>query len=124
MNNITIDGRLTRDPELKYTKTGKTIAVLTIANNEGFGENKKTTFVDVEVWNKVAENCGQYLKKGSMIAVKGCLAQDVWTDKDGNKKSKHKIEYANVEFKDVKTKTEPAVTPKEENHFNDDDIPF
>lgn len=128
MNSIIIDGRLTKDLELKTLGNDKSVTTLSIANNEGFGDNKKVCYIEAEVWNKVAENCCKYLKKGSMIAVKGVLALDSWQDKDGNTRSKHKIKFAQVEFKTSKssepsTETFPA-NPGVAEEFNDDEIPF
>src|SRR5476651_2845975 len=86
LNSVNIMGNLTRDPELKYTPSGKSVCSLSIANNRVYskGSEKVTevSYFDVEVWGVVAENCAKYLKKGNGVIVEGRLKQDRW-EKDG-----------------------------------------
>lgn len=93
-------GRLTKDPELKYTPSGMAACTLSIA----VGERPKqdgtdvVSFFEVQVWGKLAENVNQYQKKGSQIVIDGRLVQDRWTDQQGNPRSKVKIVAERVEF--------------------------
>ena len=101
LNSVNIMGNLTRDPELKYTQSGKGVCTLSVANNRVYTSNgeKKTevSYFDVEVWGVVAENCAKYLKKGRGVIVEGRLKQDRW-EKDGKTQSKVKISANNIHF--------------------------
>ena len=86
LNSVNIMGNLTRDPEMKYTPSGKAVCSLSIANNRVYTKNgekvTEVSYFDVEVWGVVAENCSKYLLKGQGIIVEGRLRQDRW-EKDG-----------------------------------------
>ena len=89
INTIHITGNLTEDPERRYTPSGKAVVSASIANNEHYtdaqGEEKKvTTFVNLQIWGKPAENFGNLVKKGQEIFVDGKLRMDEWTDKQTN----------------------------------------
>lgn len=111
LNNVNMMGNLTRDPELRYTPTGKAVCTLSIANNRVYTANqeKKTevSYFDVEVWGVVAENCAKYLKKGRGVIVEGRLKQDRW-EKEGKTQSKVKISANNVHFLPAGVKREDA----------------
>jgi single-strand DNA-binding protein len=90
-NKVILVGNLTRDPELRYTPKGMAIAKLGVAINRSWtsetGEKKEeTTFVDVDVFGRTAENVAQYLRKGSSLLVEGRLRLDTWEDKQTNQK--------------------------------------
>ena len=89
INTIHITGNLTEDPERRFTPSGKAVVSASIANNEHYtdaqGEEKKvTTFVNLQIWGKPAENFGNLVKKGQEIFVDGKLRMDEWTDKQTN----------------------------------------
>ena len=89
INTILMTGNLTEDPELRYTPNGKPVVSASIANNEHYtdaqGEEKKvTTFVNLQIWGKPAENFGNLVKKGQEIFIDGKLRMDEWTDKQTN----------------------------------------
>ena len=103
VNKVLLLGRLTKDPELRYTPSGAAVCDLTVAINHVYktkeGEKKEDAcFVDVTVWQKQAENCAEYLKKGSSLFVEGRLVQDRWEDKDGQKRSKLKVQAGSIQF--------------------------
>ena len=104
VNSVILAGNLTRDPEIRYTPQGTAVGTLGLAVSRKFktkdGEQKEEVcFVDVDVWARQAENCGEYLKKGSSILVEGRLILDTWSDKEtGQKRSKHKIRAFRVQF--------------------------
>ena len=106
LNSVNIMGNLTRDPELKYTTSGKTVCSLSIANNRVYtSKGEKTTevsYFDVEVWGAAAENCSKYLTKGSGIIVEGRLRQDRW-EKDGKTQSRVRIIANSIHFMPKKT---------------------
>lgn len=105
-NKVMLMGRLTRDPELRYTPKGSAVADIAIAVNRVYtaenGERREeVTYVDVTLWAKQAEVVGQYLKKGSPIFIEGRLQMDTWEDKaTGQKRSKLKIVGENFQFLD------------------------
>ncbi len=104
LNSVVLVGRLVRDPELKYTPQGAPVCEFTLASNRRFtkkdGEKvEEVAFVDVVVWNRLAEISAEYLKKGRMIVVSGQLTQDRWEDKEtGQKRSKLRVQAQAVQF--------------------------
>lgn len=101
MNSVNIIGNITKDIELKYTQNNKAVVTVSIAVNEGFGDNQKTYFIDVQVWENQAENLSKYCGKGSKIAVSGKLIQQTW-EYEGKKQSKVLVQAFNVTFLDTK----------------------
>ena len=101
LNSVNIMGNLTRDPELKYTPSGKSVCSLSIANNRIYTSNgqkvTEVSYFDVEVWGVVAENCSKYLAKGRGVIVEGRLKQDRW-EKDGKTQSRVRITANSVHF--------------------------
>jgi len=106
LNKVFLMGNLTRDPELRYTPSGSAVTDLSIAVNRSWtgkdGDKKEEVlFVDVTVWDRQAETCCQYLKKGRGVHVEGSLKMDSWDDKTtGEKKSKIKVLAERVQFLD------------------------
>jgi len=94
LNTVTIAGRLTRDPELKYVAGGRAVCEFSLANTQFYkgkdGERKEnTTFVNGTCWDKQAEWVGEKMKKGRPVIVEGKLKSDTWDDKTtGQKRSK------------------------------------
>lgn len=94
LNVTMIAGRLTRDPELKYTQSGRAVCTISVANSQFYkdksGERKEnTTFVDATLWDKPAEWIGQNMTKGRPVIVEGRLKSESWEDKQtGQKRSK------------------------------------
>lgn len=117
MNSVNIIGNITKDIELKYTQNNKAVTTVTVAVNEGYGDSQKTHFLDVQIWEKLAENLAKYCGKGSKIAVSGKLIQQSW-EYEGKKQSKVLIQANNVMFLDTKkevqaSKEENKITPEE-----------
>lgn len=88
LNKVQLIGNLTRDPELKYTPNGAAVCTVSIATNRSWttdtGEKKdEADFHRLVAWNKLAEICGQLLKKGRKVYVEGRLSTRSWQDKDG-----------------------------------------
>lgn len=106
LNKVFLIGNLTRDPELRYTPNGAAVTDLGLAVNRLYstreGERREETlFIDVTVWNRQAETCCQYLRKGRPVHVEGYLRMDTWDDRTtGEKRSKIKIEAERVQFLD------------------------
>jgi single-strand DNA-binding protein len=97
-------GRLTRDPELKYTNPGgipylrMSLAVNRQVKKQDGEARKTVSFVDVSVWRRLAELCAQFLKKGRAVMVVGSLRQSRWIGKDGNAKSRIEVMADRVQF--------------------------
>lgn len=85
---IQVVGNITRDVDLKEYATSKK-AVTGIAYTTGYGERKKTSFLDVEAWGQKAETLQRFALKGTRIMLTGALEQNEWTDQTGSKRSKH-----------------------------------
>jgi single-strand DNA-binding protein len=88
-----IAGNLTRNPEVKTFDSGNTVVNCTVALNESFKDSKgepqkRTSFIDVQIWGKNGETFAKYHSKGTSVFIVGTLRQDTWEDKDGNKRSK------------------------------------
>ncbi|UCD76658.1 MAG: single-stranded DNA-binding protein [Phycisphaerales bacterium] len=104
-NKVLLIGNLTRDVELKYTPANQAVANIGLAVNRRYktaeGEQREeTTFVDCEAWGRTAEVMNQYLAKGRPVFIEGRLKLDTWTDKDGGKRSKHRVVVENFQFID------------------------
>lgn len=105
LNNITIMGRLTADPELRRTNSGVAVASFTLAVDRDFkngsGE-KETDFIECVAWKHTAEFMEKYFSKGRMAVVSGRLQIRGWTDKDGHKRRTAEVVAENVYFGDSK----------------------
>lgn len=105
MNTVNLIGRLVRDNELKYTKSGKAVATNTIALDDGWGDNKRSYFIPIVVWEKQAESLANYTRKGSKIAVNGKLTSRSYETQDGQKRTIIEVvanQYGGIEFLDTK----------------------
>lgn len=147
INNVTLIGRLTRDPELSVLKQGTSIAKFSMANNRSFstgGEKKdQTSFFNCVAWGKLGEIIAEYAKKGHRIGICGRLQQRTWEDDGGAKRSTVEIVVENCQFLEGRKDSTgndgvtrgPGVPddvpkfadahPVDDSPFgNDDDIPF
>lgn len=101
LNSVNIMGNLTRDPEMRFTSTGRPVCNISIANNRVYSKEgqkvQEVSYFDVEVWGVIAENCSKYLSKGSGIIVEGRLKQDRW-EKEGQTQTKVRIVANNIHF--------------------------
>ena len=102
LNHIVIMGRLTRDPELRYTQSQTPVASFTLAVDRDFGGRdggeKQTDFIDCVAWRSTAEFVNKYFQKGSMAVASGRLQLRDWTDRDGNKRRSAEVVVDNVYF--------------------------
>ena len=116
-NKVILVGNLTKDPELRYTSGGIAVTNFSVAVNRAYttkeGEKREeVSFFEIAALRKLAENCGEYLKKGSPVLVEGRLKEDRWEDEEGNRRSKIKIEAYDVVF--LPTKESRNSATKEE----------
>ena len=101
MNSVILKGRLTKDPEVRYTTESQmAIARFTVAIDDGYGEKKKTNFIPVVVFGKSAENCEKFLAKGRMVAVEGKIQTGSYDKQDGTKVYTTDVIANRVEFID------------------------
>ena len=108
MNNVVLIGRLCADPELKYTLSGVATCSFRLAVDRGLPKDKKqemeskgqptADFINIVVWGKQAENCANYLKKGSLAAVQGRIQTRSYETKDGTKRYITEVVAIRVEF--------------------------
>jgi single-strand DNA-binding protein len=135
MNISIITGRLTDSAELKTTQSGKTVTSFTIANDTGWGDNKKTNFIPCVAWNKQAENICKYFTKGDPILVRGQLQMRNYTTNDGSKRTAYEILVDGFDFIGGKKAEENTAAstnyipsaytqPVMEEITEDDELPF
>lgn len=141
LNQITLMGRLTRDPELRRTQSGTAVASFSLAVDRDYsgkdGGEKETDFIDCVAWRSTAEFISKYFSKGRMTVVTGRLQIRPWTDKDGNKRRAAEVVVDSAYFGDSKrdgdtansTYSTPAYAAPAANNFEvieDDDaqLPF
>ena len=105
LNNVILEGNLTRDPELKYTPSGTEVCLMSVANNRYYKKAdekvQEVSYIDVEAWAGLGVTCKEYLSKGRGVRVVGRLKQDRWTDADGNSRSRVKLVAEHVDFKPI-----------------------
>lgn len=129
LNKIIAQGRLTADPELRRTQSGKAVTSVTLAVDRDFKEQdgtRATDFIPVVAWGGTAELLAKYFTKGRMAVVEGRLQVRDYTDKDGNKRRISEIVANTVYFCDSKREdapkaAEPAVL---EEYDSDEVLPF
>ena len=132
INKVILMGRLTKDPELRYTNNKTPVCSFTIAVNNGYGENQRTDFVNCLAWNKTAEFVTKYFTKGKMIIVIGRITTRSWETQDGKRAYATEVVAKEVSFGETKSSQQTATqqpmqdddddfTPLDE---EDDDLPF
>lgn len=125
MNKFIATGRLTSDPEIKFTQNNKCVANFSLAIDTGFGENKKTSFVNCTAWEKTAETIGNTLQKGRKVLIEGSWNQQRWDDSNGNKRTKDYCTVNNFEYCDSKKESEKHSANSFGNEvLPDEEIPF
>ena len=115
LNKIVIQGRLTKDPELRRTQSGTAVASATVAVDRDFKNqdgNRDTDFIPIVAWKGTGEMLAKYFSKARMIVVEGRLQLRDWTDNDGNKRRTAEIVANSVYFGDSKRDGGETVEPK------------
>ena len=138
LNRIVLIGRLTADPELRYTKNGIAVASFTLAvdrrykNSEG---EREADFINIVVWRQQAESCSNYLSKGKLCAVDGSLQIRSYEAKDGTRRKAAEVVAEDVRFLSPKeggasapskadNESSPFVESNDADMVGDDDLPF
>ena len=124
LNRIILMGRLTRDPELRQTQSGASVANFSLAVDRDFKDKqtgeKTTDFIDIVAWRSSAEFVSRFFTKGRMAVVEGRLQLRDWTDKDGNKRRTAEVLAEHVYFGDSRRDTEAGAAdtpPPAVHHF-------
>ncbi len=141
INNITLMGRLTADPELKTTTTGLSVTSFSVAVDRSYarsGEDRQTDFINVVAWRQSAEFVCRYFRKGQMIALTGSLQSRSYEDRNGNKRTAYEVVADRISFCGSKAETGGSSYPTEqaapalktasasdfEEITDDEDLPF
>jgi len=120
MNKVFLIGRLTRDPELRYTSSNIAVASFSLAVNRNFANQsgeREADFINIVVWRKQAENVKNYLSQGSQVAIDGRIQTRNYDDPDGKKRYVTEVVADNVEFLGTKgnnNNSTPSSTPTNE----------
>lgn len=138
-NKVILMGNLTRDPELRSTTSGSSVASFALAitrnwNNAQGERQEETSFIDCEAWGRTGETIAKYVQKGRQLLVSGRLRQDTWQDKDtGKNRSTLRVVVEEFSFVSDGNRggsapqtggTEPAVEPINDDPIDLSDIPF
>ena len=130
LNNVTLVGRLVRDAELRYAKSGAAVCKFTLAVNRRF-KREETDFIDCVCWKGLAENVANYTGKGSLVAVQGSIQTGSYETKDGQKRKTFEVNCDQVVFldrkKDGQSKSKDQwddLGTEIESTEGSDDIPF
>ena len=108
LNCVTLMGRLTADPEVRTTTTGKSVCTFSIAVDRSFaraGEQRQTDFINIVAWENTATFISRYFAKGSMIAIQGSIQTRSYEDKNGNKRTAFEVIAREVSFCGSKAET-------------------
>lgn len=128
LNRIVLIGRLTKDPELRYTPAnGVAVATFTLAVDRRFsqGQQRETDFVPIVTWRNQAENCAKYLGKGSLVAVEGRLQIRSYEDREGQRRTIAEVVADSVQFLERRDKRSFDETPAfDDSMIGEDDVPF
>lgn len=146
VNKVILIGRLGKDPEVKNTPSGQTLAKFSLATDEKFTDKsgqrqERTEWHNIVVWGKLAEICGNYLRKGKLVFIEGSIKTDSWEDKETGQK-KYRTEIIASEMRMLGSKEDGGRSGGDEygggdryasagkpsntsNNFDeDDDVPF
>jgi single-strand DNA-binding protein len=119
MNSTILIGRLTRDPDQRFTPSGTAVTTFTLAVDRPFKKDT-TDFIDCQAWQKTAELCAQYLSKGSLCAVEGRIEVQNFEGQDGTKRKATRVVVNNVQFLSKKDKPQEA----DDDEYMGEEIPF
>lgn len=129
MNKAILIGNLTKDPEIRTTNTGTSVAAMTVAINRRYKDadgKQLTDFIPVVAWRKLADLCGQYLHKGKKVAVVGEIQTRTYLADDGGKRYATEVVADEIEFLSPAGK-QTIFTEPDENGFTeiqDEELPF
>jgi single-strand DNA-binding protein len=130
-NKVILLGNLTRDPEVRYTPNGIAVASFAIAVNRKYKQGDETkeevSYIDIVVFGKQAESCGQYINKGDSVLIDGRLQQRRWETEEGQKRTKIEVVAQSVNFMPKRSsggQGQAHAEPAPEAPVDEGDIPF
>jgi single-strand DNA-binding protein len=126
-NLVVLEGRLTKDPELRYIPSGQPVASFTLAVDRSYvqeGKERETDFVDIIAWRKLAETVSQHLQKGSYVLVQGRLQIRAYETQDGQKRKVTEIVATEIRFLGPKPKGATGESAAPSTHGINEDVPF
>ncbi|MFO7717694.1 MAG: single-stranded DNA-binding protein [Thermodesulfobacteriota bacterium] len=126
LNKVMVLGRLGRDPEVRYTQNGTPVGNMNVATDESFTDQQgqrqeRTEWHRIVVFGRQAENCGNYLRKGSLVLVEGSLQTRKWQDQQGNDRYSTEIKALRVQFLDSRGTQRPS--NEQENSYSQAEPP-
>ena len=130
LNRVILIGHLARDPEMRYTPNGIAVTTFTLAVNRPKtkeGMEQQPDWISCVVWQKTAENCATFLRKGSKALVEGRIQTRSFDDKEGNKRYITEVVGENVQFLSPKNQgnlSDEPFSPRPPVNISDDDLPF
>ena len=136
INKVILVGRLGRDPEVRYTPSGATVANFSIATSDEWKDKEtgqkqeKTEWHKIVAWRRLGEICGEYLRKGKQVYIEGKLQTRSWEDRDGNKRYTTEIVAQSMQMLDAQPRdmkvdpADPGFPVEEPITVPEDDIPF
>ena len=114
MNNVSISGRLVRNPECKEVGDAKTVCDFTIAVN-GYRKNQDdTVFIKIKAWDSRAKSCQKFCQKGSLVNICGALRTNSWQAKDGTKRNEIYVLASDIEFVQSSSENQPSKSVSQE----------
>lgn len=131
LNKAILMGRLTRDPELRYTQNNTPVVTFTLAIDRSYskGQERQTDFIDIVAWRRTAEFVSQWFTKGMMAVVVGSIQSRRWQDKNGNNRTSIEVVADEVQFGESKRSRENGAVQPDNATFteitgDDDEVPF
>jgi single-strand DNA-binding protein len=128
LNKVLLIGNLTRDPELRYTPNGTAVSSFGLAVNRKYKKDEEwvddVLYVDIVSFGKQAENCTEYLSKGSPVFIEGRLQWRSWEGEDGQKRSKHEVVASSIQFLSKGKEEGSKETGRAGSNVVEDDVPF
>ncbi len=129
LNRVQLIGRLGKNPEVRYTANGSSVANFTMATNESWTgkdgqKNEKTEWHNIVAWGKLGEICGEYLTKGKQVYIEGRLTTRSWEDRDGKKRYTTEIKADNMIMLGGPGASGTSHAAPENDSTIEDDIPF
>lgn len=122
-SKVIMVGNLTRDIELRYLQSGSAVAKSAIAYTDGFGDNKKSHFIDFVAFGKTAEALNNFCKKGSKIMIEGIIQFEQWTAQDGSARSRHSLRVETMKMLDTKS-SDTSSSQHQENDNREPEIEY
>ena len=123
MNKVILIGRLTKDPEIRYTQTSKAVANFTIAVSRRFKKDE-ADFINCVAWEKTAEFISKYFSKGGMIAVVGSIQTRTWEDSEGKRHYVTEVVAEEAYFTGERNNSRPEPQDDRFEPLDDDELPF